>query len=138
MIRDRKRRGGMNHLGHPIAGDQLHHAVSVVLIHNDFPFVLSVRCNRAEEVASHKALTICAKLSYSFRQDSYCFLNNFLNNDCGRFDLPHEAGTLASEKIHGVDVSGRIPRRRHSAKARQRHASAERNFSNDGFVRALF
>jgi hypothetical protein len=52
--------------------------------------------------------------------------------------LPHEAGTLASEKIHGLDVSSGIPCWRNSPKARQRYTSTEGNFSYDGFVRALF
>jgi hypothetical protein len=61
-----------------------------------------------------------------------------VNDHCGRFDLAHEAGTLASEKVHGVDVSRGIPCRRNSAKAWQRYTSTERNLSYDGFVRALF
>jgi hypothetical protein len=87
---------------------------------------------------SHEASTSFASLSCSFRQDPYGFLNNPPNNYCGWFDLPHEAGTLASQKIHGVDVSRGIPCRRNCPKARQRYTSTERNFSYDGFVRALF
>jgi len=37
MIRYGKRRNGMDYLGHPIASDHLHHAVSIVLIHRYFP-----------------------------------------------------------------------------------------------------
>ena len=88
--------------------------------------------------ASHEASTSCANLSCSFCQDPYGFLDNFPNDYCGRFDLPHQAGTLASEKIHGVDVSRGIPCRRNSAKAWQKYTSTERNLSYDGFVRALF
>ena len=88
--------------------------------------------------ASHEALTSCTYLPCSFCQDPYGFLDNFPNNYCGRFDLPHQTGTLASEKIHGVDVSCGIPCWRNSPKAWQRYTSTERNFSYDGFVRALF
>ena len=72
-----------------------------------------------------------------FGQDPYGFLDNIPNHYCGRFDLPHEAATLADQKVHGVDVSRGIPCRRNSAEAWQRYTSSERNFTYDGLIRAL-